>query len=336
MTRPIFHVALLVTAMLGLMPGEGLGQQTEISSAVASLRQVLASTKLGDQEKAAFAGQIKRAEEAVDSGHLYLALHRLQNTWARLGAHAFMESKAEVAKKGNDAFEIEWRRLGTELAASEKRLAARPPALAITKSLVQSSRLQSRPYYQSGRLFGLNTTPDQGFYYVGIARSSLDFALFCNQLSFSKPARGLKLRPITGELGELETETLTAYEKSVPEDQPRYNNLNSTLKLAGELDRERWAEGALLKYLEARLLLGMLTAKTPDAGRVAALEAAIKTATAQLGDGRDHSIALMFLEMARAAILPATGEADANGLKQAAVILEQVLPHYFKATSNSL
>ncbi len=336
MTRPNFFIAVILTAMLCLLPGKSLAQQKEISSGITRLRQALASTKLGDQEKAAFTAQIKRAEDALNSGHLYLALHRLQNTWARLGAHAFMESKAEIAGKGNDAFEIEWRRLGKGLAASEKQLAAAPPALAITKSLVQSSRLQSRPYYQSGRLFGLNTTPDQGFYYVGIARASLDFALFCSHLPFSKPSRALRLGPLTRELEELEKETLKAYEQSVADDQPRYNNLNSTLKLAGELDRERWQEGALLKYLEARLSLGMLTAKTPDAGHLSALEAGIKTARAELdAANRDHSIGLMFLEMARTAISP-TGEADANGLKQAAVILEQVLPRYLKATSTAL
>lgn len=335
MTRSTLLIVALLTPVFSVMPGKSLAQQKEISSGITRLRHLLASTKLGDEEKAAFAGQLKRAEDAVGSGHLYLALHRLQNTWARLGAHAFMESKAEIARRGTGAFETEWQRLGKELAVSEKRLAAAPPSLAIAKSLVQSSRLQSRPYYQSGRLFGLNTTLDQGFYYVGIARASLDFALFCRELSFSRPGRALRPRPLARALGELESETLKAYEQSVADDQPRFNNLNSTLKLAGELDKERWFEGALLKYLEARMALGMLTAKTPDAGQLSALEVGIKTAGARLGvDELDHSIGVMFLEMARAAVSPTDGEVNPNGLKQASVILEQVLPQYFKAISN--
>ena len=310
-----------------------MAQPEGLSSGIAHQKETLSALKLDADTKTSFTSQINRAESALQSGYPLLSLYYLQSPWSRLGASVYMNSKAGVAKAGNAAYEAEWRRLGKELAEKERRLT--PVTVrklpASVRALIQASRMLSRPYYQSGRLYGLNTTLDQGLYYMGVAPGNIDFALFCQQLSFpaSKPAP--RLRPLDSELARLESETLEAYRKSSPEDQPGFNDVNSYLKLASELNRERWFEGALHKYLEASAILGLISAPAPDPGRLASIKEQLNASAARLeSDGVDHSIGLLYLQMARKAIEPVNGEVSPPGLKRAAVVLEQVLPRYFE------
>jgi hypothetical protein len=329
----LFAMAFVFSLLL--VPVKYLGQQNEISSAVARLRASMSSLKLEDADKNSSADLLNRAEGALGRGYLFLSLHTLQSVWMTLDAQAYMEAKASVAKRGTAAFENDWRRLGRELAGKEKRLNSTAPSLPATvRALIQISRLQSRPYYKSGRLYGLQTTLDLGFYYMGIASGNIDFALFCQRLPFASGRPPLKLRPLTDQLAEIEAETLNAYEQSDAKDQARYNILNSRLKLASELDREKSLEGALQKYLEAVMTFGLITAPPVSADKLSSLKEQITASRARMSaPDQDHSIGHLFLEMAENAIASRQPETEADNVKRAAVILDQVLPRYFKYIS---
>jgi hypothetical protein len=332
MSRPAIRPFAAIAFALCLATGASLAQRNEIASGITHQKAALAALKLDADTKASFTNQLNRAEAALQSGYPLLALYHLQSPWARLGAHAYMESKAGVAKAGNPAYEREWSRLGKELAEKERGLSPvtvrRLPAS--VRGLIQASRMLSRPYYQSGRLFGLNTTLGQGLYYMGVAPGNIDFALFCQQLPFPASRPAPRLRPLDGELARLESDTLEAYKRSSAEDRPAFNEVNSILKLASELNQARWLEGALHKYLEASAILGMVTAPAPDPGRLASVREQIESSGARLeSNSADHSIALLYLQMARKAIEPVNGEVAPAGLKRAAVVTEQVLPRYF-------
>lgn len=309
-----------------------MAQRAEISTGIAHQKEALSALKLDAEAKTSFINQISRAESALQSGYPLLTLYYLQSPWSRLGANIYMGSKAGVAKSGNAAYEAEWRRLGKELAEKERRLT--PVTVrklpASVRALIQASRMLSRPYYQSGRLFGLNTTLDQGLYYMGVAPGNIDFALFCQQLPFPESRPAPRLRSLDSELARLESETLEAYKKSSAEDQPGFNDVNSYLKLASELNQERWFEGALHKYLEAATVLGLISAPAPDPGKLASFREQLDASGARLeSNSVDHSIGLLYLQMARKALDPMNGEVSPLGLKRAAVVLEQVLPRYF-------
>jgi hypothetical protein len=319
--------------LICLVAARASGQQAEISSELARLRGKLSSMKLNfDEDKAAYLTRISRSEDALRAGRLYVSLFNLQGLMTALSAHEYINSKEEIRKQGKAAFESDWRGLGKELAGKQKRIASALRTLpAAVRALVQASQHQSRVYYQSGRLYGLETTLDSGHYYMGLARGYLDFGLFCIALRFDgAPAKSV-MRPPTDELARLETEILNAYKKSDPNDQPRYNNLNSTLKLAAELDQSKMVEGALEKYLEASMQLGLIVSPAASGDALPAIKERVQAARQRLAAaGQDNSIGLLFVEMAENAVMPSEGEASADSLRRASVILDEVLPRYFK------
>jgi hypothetical protein len=101
------------------------------------------------------------------------------------------------------------------------------------------------------------------------------------------------------------------------------------------LNHEQRYFGALLKYLEACLALKLLKAKAPGPTRLEVLKGQLTTFGKRLSSGHtDHSIGLLYWEIAQRALQPAAGdEIGAPELKRAVVVLDEVLPRYFKAVS---
>jgi hypothetical protein len=335
MSNKVRLVAALLL-LLCLMPARSFAQQAAVTSALARFREKLSPMKMSDDEKAGLADLLKRAEDAIKANHLFLSLLRLQSLWARLGAQEYVESSAAIAKHGEAAFESNWRKLGKELADKERRIA--PAGIrqlpAVVRAFVQSSRHQSHAYYQSGLLYGQQTTLDNGHFYMGLARGYVDFSLFCLSLRFEAAPAVLRMRALDNELSELEGEILKAYGQSDAKDQPSYNNLNSTLKVAQELNQSKMIEGALQKYLESAWLFGLITATDASKDALPAIKAKVESARQRLGErGKDHSIGSLYLEIADAALAAAGAEVSADNLKRASVVVDTVLPRYFKYVS---
>lgn len=325
------------------------GAAAQVGERLATLEEWSASLKSGEEEARRRQSELSAARELLSKGNIYQSLVRLQAIEVELATRRYLASRAEVSAGGGEAFEREWRRLGGELEEKERRLdqqqgttSATPPPAAVL-ALAESAQAQARPAYEAGRLYGLNTTVADGLHYLGRASALLDFALFCRGLRFEAERGAAPLRPLDAGLRKLEAETLAAYRRAeaasseTNERQALFNRLNSTLKLAAEMDVRGLRAGALHKYLEATLLFGLIEAAPPAPAELNQLKeesAAFERCFAAAGE--DHTLALLFWEPARDALAGATAGEAAGGapataeeLRRASIVVRRVLPAYF-------
>ncbi len=296
--------------------------------------------KSSDDTIKVYADALKVSEDALQSGYIYLALFRLASNWEAVMAFQYCNSKAEVEKKGLAAFEKEWNSAGKQVAEKEKLLASRlsRPLPAAVKALLESTWNQARPYYDSSKAYGLNSTINSGLYYVGSSIADLDFALFCQQLRFDHVRPAPRLRSLEPEIKELETATVAAFRNvGADTDQGPFYSASSNLKAAEEMNRAGRFSGALLKYLEASLYFGFINPAPQDKNRLGGLKQQSESFGKRLAAADlDHSIGLIYWERAQVALARAeAGEAVELNLRRASVLLEQVLPRYFKYTGES-
>lgn len=304
----------------------------QIGAESARLRQLLPTLKLSDDQVSAYTTSINLIDSAVGSRNLYQAMNYLQRTRVELMTHEYLKAHADIEKQGLTAFESEWSRVGKELAAREKSLAAKrnPQLPAAVRALVEASLTQVQPYYQSGRLYGQNTTINAGLYYIGLAPANLDFAVFCQQLKFDLPKTSPKLKSISVQIEALEQTAIKAFQDPNNASKQRsFILINSALKMARELDAEKRYAGSLKCYLDALMEYGLVDAATPDAQGAVAIKSQAEAMRSKLtAANSDETIGLTFLEMA----LAAQSEA---ALKRAAVIVDKVLPGYMKVQSET-
>ncbi|HRH45215.1 MAG TPA: hypothetical protein PKY82_26490 [Pyrinomonadaceae bacterium] len=198
---------------------------------------------------------------------------------------------------------------------------------AIVRAIIQASRYRSKPLYQSSILYGKNTNPNQGLYYMGNAQANIDLALWTQNLRFSIKKINLKFDSLEKELAQLEREIIEAYRTSTPEEQTRYNAINAALKLAQELNERSWFEGATLKYLDVVSAFGLLKNPQVNSNEIPAMKAKLAEKLAALNKSNfDQSIGITYLEIAQG-ILANEGVSETD-LKRAKVILDTVLPKY--------
>lgn len=330
----VIHVSLLLTLAVD---GQSVPVKEQIANEVKRLEQRLPALALPDNEAKSYQSALKRVAVMLRSDRVFLSLYYLQPVHSAVGTYDYHRSKAEVIKQGVDGFEAEWKNLGGQLAAREKAYvpeSGETPAAAM--ALAEASLTQVHPYYQSGHLYGLNRSVDEGVYYFGRSSAFLDFALFCRQLQFKKPRTPLKLKSLEHELQAMEDETLAAYKQSEDKDLRQFITTNVSLKLAADLNHEQRYFGALLKYLDACMALKLLKATAPSPAQVELLKGQLAAFGKRLSSGDiDHSIGLMYWEMAQRALQPsADDEVGEPDLKRAVVILDEVLPRYFKTVSS--
>ena len=337
-----------ILCFLFFLPAICRGQQAseQIRAATTQLKQTLSTLKIPDDLKSSddtikvYTDALKVSEDALQSGYIYLALFRLESNWEAVRAFQYCDSKSAVEKQGVAAFEKEWQKAGKQVAQKEKLLASaspRPLPAAVT-ALIESTRNQSRPYYDSSKLYGINSTINSGLYYVGSSLAGLDFALFCQQLRFDQMRPAPKLRSLEPEIKELEAATIAAFRNVGAEtDQSPFYSTSSNLKAAEEMNRAGRFSGALLKYLEASLYFGFINPAPQDINRLDSLKQQSESLGKRLtAADRDHSIGLIYWERAQVALTrAAAGEALQLNLRRASVLLEQVLPRYFKYLGES-
>src|SRR5262245_48609469 len=224
-----------------------------ITAEAVRLKGILGALKLPAADNEFYTAQFSRIERANQAGHVFLSLFLLHQLAATLPAFEYQKANTDVEKAGLEGLEREWRRLGGELADKERRLAAAParrlPMAA--QAVIERSLTQVRPHYQSGRLYGQQWTVADGLFYMGRAKAQLEFALFCHGLDVVAPGAAPTLGSLAPELEELEREVLQAYRRMGEADQQNtFIRINSSLKVAQDLERERRFRGALLQYLE--------------------------------------------------------------------------------------
>jgi hypothetical protein len=173
---------------------------------------------------------------------------------------------------------------------------------------------------------------------VGSSLADLDFAIFCRQLRFDPVRPAPKLRSLEPEIKELEAATVAAFRNVGAEtDQSPFYSTSSNLKAAEEMNRAGRFSGALLKYLEASLYFGFINPAPQDTNSLDGLKQQSESLGKRLNAADvDHSIGLIYWERAQVALTrAAAGEAVQLNLRRASVILEQVLPRYFKYMGES-
>jgi hypothetical protein len=226
----------------------------------------------------------------------------------------------------------EWRRLGRDLApalappTAEALAAARP---AVARATGEAARLQVRAYYEASRAYGDNTEPEAGLFYLGMARAARDLSQWTRTLAEPRAGAEPRFRSLAPELEAFEHDMEVAYRPPASvEHHPDFIAAHSALNDARSLESAGLVRGALLRYLQARLRFASVrpAAGTADTAEVARQLAAVARRIA--ADGRDHSIASLFLELAAA-----DREASAPGTASstAAAIANDVLPAYFAA-----
>ncbi len=319
--------------LLLTLPCRGQTAKDEIRLETARLKQQLGSLSLSESESKQYGQELDQTETALGAGYIYFGLYKASRIWATLRSLGYSKSKAEIEKQGVEAFEKEWRRLGGELAQKEKRFTAPRQLAAAARALMDYSLTQVRPYHKSGRLYGLNTTIGNGLYYLGQARTNLDFALFCHGLGLKAAGSAIRLRPMDAELALLESEIVKAFDR--PESAPNqraYIVAHSVLKIALDLNREKRLAGALHAYLETCRAFYGITASAFDEKEIPEMKSQLDSFRSRFSSGkRDHSIGLIQWERVRFALDRADeGHIDKDELRRAAVILNHVLPRYFK------
>lgn len=305
----------------------------QIAAEISRTKQVAVALKIPEETAKQYQSELNNAEQYLRSGYRLLGLYQLQLIQLSLMADEFRLSKSDLQKKGMDAFEQDWRRMGVELTARERRVAYRqsPRLPAAVKAMIESALTQIRPYYTSGRLYALNTTINDGLIYLGRSWASAEFALFGQQLRFTETPPPLRLRSLAPEIARLEAEVVRSYSQpGATAEQLSYIRANVTLKMAQELDREKRYYGALHQYLAAARLFATITLpeKTPSLDE---LKAESEKLRVRLDSGNvDHSIGLLYWQIAQSSIDRAAEGINAEeNIKRAAVIFSSVLPCYF-------
>ena len=331
MTRLSYIAVPIVLLLASVCLAQDAAKQ--IAAATSEIENQLTTAKVSADLMQQCTKDIADARTNLKAGNLYLSLYTIRTCRLELASLAYAASKADVARKGTGAFEEEWRQLGTYLTEKEK-IVSSPSAKklpAIVEAIAEASQVQVRPYYQSGRLFALNSKMAEGIYFLGRARANLDFAIFCRGLRFPEPKSVVELKSLAPELTKLETAALRTYKSAgVNSQQPQFKRLKSNLEVAEELNHASMFKGALLKYLESELDFGLIVTVAENEDLQHLRERNQEVGNVLKSGKADNSIAILFWQMADVALNPPQSAQPSQAqIKRAVVIMNNVLPGYF-------
>ena len=334
-----YPVAALFLALA--LPAAGQDAASQINAEIQRLQQSLKDRPLADPDfpnvNSVAEGELKAASEELNAGQMYLSLERLARIFDGLqGVRVVADKKAATVKGGLPIFEAEWKRVSTSVSARDQRVREKdwsqaPEAI---RALSETAQSKPMPLLEGGRAFATTTQPKDGLFNIGEAQGEAEFAAFCATLHLPRKASTPLRRSLLPELQALQERTNTAFVP--PRSITLHSNfiaLNSTLKLAEELDAARLYSGALYQYLEAVRQYGMLDPITPDSTRQSALKDAIAAMRKKLDSSTsDDSIAQIFVERAASQVTHADGSApSAEDWSSAQLIMDRVLPAYSAA-----
>ena len=315
----------------------------QVAAEIQRIEQAWKTRAPGDSATAGIAStaqnSLKSAGEALHSGRLYLALERLVQAIDLFEGAEELAGKAGVVQSDMAAFEAEWGRTRQELEALSRQVRSRNwgRSPAVIRALTESALGRSLPLLDGGRGFAVATGPKDGLFYLGEARGQAKFADFCGTLTSVRRKPGWTARSLLPELLALQAKADAAFQppRSI-EQHSRFIALNSTIKLARELDSTRSYHGAFYQYLEAVRHFAMLDTTPVDAARQSELKAALDAEAGKLAAGRDNSIRQLFLERAGAQTAHPDGSAPSvDEWRSARAIVTEVLPAYAAAMKSA-
>src|SRR6476659_9454433 len=205
--KSLLLILIFASACMAQDPVKQLSEITD------DVERRLSSLKVSDDLRQQCTADIAEARSNLKLKNLYLSLYTIRTCQLEVASLAYAQAKSDLTNKGAEAFETEWRQLGNSLTEKESIRANRTTKLpAVIVALADVSQSQARPYYQSGRLFALNSNMAEGIYYLGRAPANLDFAIMCRGLNLSRPKTAAEaFRSPQRELTQLETMALRTY-----------------------------------------------------------------------------------------------------------------------------
>jgi hypothetical protein len=277
------------------------------------------------------------ADEALKVGRLYFAIEELGK--ANEYAAAYQFTKQDAATLTMSGFEAQWKKSSVQLAsldqeAKQRKWAGVPVAV---RALAESAQGQGPTLVEASRAYATVTSADAGYFYLGQATADEEFARFVHGLNVKSKNAGFVPRSIVPEIQKLQDKINAAFvpPRSI-EKHRNFIQLNSTLKLAGELDAAQLYAGALYQYMQAVIQFELLDAKDVDAAQQTWLREQLAAARKKVEASRtDDSLAQMFVERAETLIANKGGkEASAEEWKNATVVVGAVLPAYYEVLSS--
>ena len=296
---------------------------------VSQIKSEFVALKLPAAQQESLIPLLSRSERAAQLGHIYLSLHVLQFAMSLYAGYAFTQSQSASGKVQLPTFEQEWRRLGPEIAARQRRLSSAQKLPLAVQAVIERALTQVQPNYQASLLYGREAGVENGLFYLGSAEGQLDFVAFCHALKF--PAPDVSPLPLpTKELAATEADVLAAYRLlDTPEQHNTFIRVNSALKMAQDLAQEHRQSGVWLQVLEARRALAAIVIATSENHTATDLRKQSETIRTQLSKSKsDQSIGWLYWQMAEAALVT-------DDLKSAQAILHQVLPRYFQTQTRN-
>lgn len=322
------------------LPAAAEDPTSRIKGEIGRLQKTLQDKPLSDPNFAQVGTMVSTAlqssAQAADARRFYVSLESLGQAQDLLGGVRSAVDRAPRVKTDLPAFESEWGAASLRLTALDKEAHNRkwentPVAL---RALFEAAQGKAIPLLDGARGFATANGPGDGLFYMGQAEGEAEFARFCATLNLPPAQAAFPLRSFLPELQALQTRTNAAFQPPKSIDlHSRFIALNSTIKLAEELDSTRFYAGALYQYLEAVRHYGMLDQQPLDAAKKSQLKEALSATQKRIATSTsDDSIAQLFLERAQSQTAHADGSApSADEWRSAQVILDQVMPAYYAA-----
>lgn len=331
------YVRPLVFGLLSLSLSSSAAAQDlshKIASEIRRLKAEAASQPKDDSEwkdiGPMVSDRLTRGEEATSAGRLYFALQSVGE--ARILLQSFQTMRENAAAKTLPEFQVRWEQAKLKLTGDDAQSRARdwsgvPAAI---RAISEAAQGQTLIVLNASKAYAEVTDPSAGFYYLGEARGDADFAAFVHGIRMPKISASRQLRSISPELDLLQKQTDQLFQPPLSiQKHKQFIRLNSTIKLAKDLDRESLHYGALYEYLFAVQQLALIDTKQESSSDLK--NAVARARTKITSSKKDDSIAELFLQKADAFLDPTTdslGSADQKA-ENAAVILDRVLPAYF-------
>jgi hypothetical protein len=300
-----------------------------IESEVKRLEELIPENErkgMAEKEIAFALDGLRPVREDLAQGKVYVAFERLASSQDMLGSAAFLSRHQEV--KDPKAFLLLWEADGPALEVEAARL--QKTGFSGRSALVQSrgeiATYRILTHYRASKMYA-KVGIQGGLYYLGSAHAAAEFASFCARIEDEPKGAPPRFRPFAEVEAELSKRTVAAYGRGDASTlhHKDFIRLDSALKEARLLIADHRDLGAAASLLEARFRLG-IAQRDPNAPIPAPDSERVPYRARLFDPAFDHSLALSLWERA----LDRLASSEEKDRREAAVLLEEVIPFYFQ------
>ncbi len=319
----VIRMNTLALCLVIFTSGSGsLSPKQAILNHVNGLKAEIPKLKVSKDDATDLQDQLSLVQQDVEAGRDLLGLYHLLDAEPDLASDRYFAAKSAVAASGRKGFDREWAAVGRAMRPRTQRLSAAFPSMsAANRTLVQVATIQSGTYWDSGRLYGYNTTLENGLAYVGLAQGMLGYAEFCSRVPQAKPETPAVFG-LGGDLHVLDRDILTALEKVSEKDRGRLIQVNASYKLAMDLNKRGWHEGALLAYARSARALANTPGVSGQPLAATEIREGLAKQLATLGNRASGSLPKLYTEMINLDL----ADGSPGGARRAAVVVNKVFP----------